>query len=298
MAKTKNKTKESYRNVRKERYTQISNDLLNDSEATLQAKGLLSILISNKKDWEIHMTEIIKRSNNGRDAHYNIINELIFLGYFARVKVLGERNRFEEIVYMFSDEKIDVEKELEDIKKWAKENNKNLVIEYKDKKEKKQKGDSESPNTSEKPLPENQDTENEDTENQYINNTKSKKTKTNKKNKDIKNDDDKRTGSSPKDIDESINLIISNFREETKEEITSRSFNAVTRKVVDKYKQGKVNSFRDYLATALIRKIEELELRRIKENAKQQSKFDKEKVAERINNRQIKKVPFYNWLDN
>ena len=70
--------------------------------------------------------------------------------------------------------------------------------------------------------------------------------------------------------DNSINLIISNFRESTKDDLTNRSFNAVVRKVVDKYNQGKVNSFRDYLVTALTRKIEELELRRQKDKAKQE----------------------------
>ena len=40
-----------------------------------------------------------------------------------------------------------------------------------------------------------------------------------------------------------INLIISNLREATKEDMTNRSFNSVVRKVVDKYNQGKVNSF-------------------------------------------------------
>lgn len=49
--------------------------------------------------------------------------------------------------------------------------------------------------------------------------------------------------------EDSIDLIISNFREATKDELTERSFKAVVRKVVDKYNQGKVNSFRDYLAT-------------------------------------------------
>ena len=61
--------KESYRNVRRANYTQVTNSLLNDKEATLQAKGLLSIFLSNSDDWEIHMDEIITRSKNGRDAH-------------------------------------------------------------------------------------------------------------------------------------------------------------------------------------------------------------------------------------
>ena len=98
--------------------------------------------------------------------------------------------------------------------------------------------------------------------------------------------------------EDEINLIISNLHEATKEEISDRSFNSVVRKVVDKHHQGKVNSFRDYLTTALIKKIEELELRRIKDTAKQElNELDKARREEAIKNTDVtKKVAFYNWL--
>lgn len=127
--------KESYRNVRTAKYTQVSNSFLNDKEGSLQAKGLLSILLSNSDDWEIHMSEIISRSKNGRDAHYATINELIKLGYFARISVIGADNRFEEMIYLFSDIKNDVEEEINRIKNWAKEVDKKLTIEFRGVKE-------------------------------------------------------------------------------------------------------------------------------------------------------------------
>lgn len=70
-------TKNTYRNAKKEKFTQVSNSLLWDKKATLQAKGLLSIFLFNSNDWELNMKEIITRSKNGRDAHYNVVNELI-----------------------------------------------------------------------------------------------------------------------------------------------------------------------------------------------------------------------------
>ena len=167
--------KESYRNVRRANYTQVTNSLLNDKEATLQAKGLLSIFLSNSDDWEIHMDEIITRSKNGRDAHYKVVNELIELGYFARIQVMNSSsNRFEEMIYLFSDIKQDVADELENIKNWAKENEKNLMIEYKTKKEKKKKKTPfpENQGTDKNPITDFQETENELTETQYNNNTK------------------------------------------------------------------------------------------------------------------------------
>ncbi len=299
--------KESYRNVRKEKYTQISNSLLNDKEATLQAKGLLSIFLSNTKDWEIHMKEIISRSKNGRDAHYKVINELIELGYFARIQVVGKH--FEEMIYLFSDEKEDVANEIENLKKWAEENGKTLLIEYKTvKKRKREKaGDS-----NENPFPENQDTETTNTENKDNNNTKTNNTKKKVNNNIYKDyiDDDKRTSSNEEispisHNDDMINLIISNFREATKDDLTERSFKAVVRKVIDKYNQGKVNSFRDYLATALANKIYDLELRRAKDKARENLKTAKEQlIQEKIQKLEqlekkpyVRRVPLYNWLE-
>lgn len=120
-------------------------------------------------------------------------------------------------------------------------------------------------------------------------------------NKDIKIDDDKRTSPSVEDsaVQDEMNLIISNLRDATKEELTDRSFNSVVRKVVDKHQQGKVISFRDYLTTALIKKIEDLEYRRDKDKAQQD--FNEAAKAKRdariINTDVTKKVVFYNWLD-
>lgn len=136
-----------------------------------------------------------------------------------------------------------------------------------------------------------------------INTNLNQKNNTNNKNIDYI-DDDKRTSPSGETSathnEESINLTISNFREVTREEMTDRSFNAVIRKVVDKYNQGKITSFRDYLATALTRKIEELELRRQKDNAKQElNQSKKQRIANRLNNQEIiKDVPFYDWLNS
>ncbi|OIK14230.1 hypothetical protein BIV60_12030 [Bacillus sp. MUM 116] len=135
---------------------------------------------------------------------------------------------------------------------------------------------------------------------------KNKQIRTNTNNKYIDNiDDDKRTSPSgevsARHNDEYINLVISNFRESTKEELSNRSFNAVVRKVVDKYNQGKVNIFRDYLVTALSNKIEELEFRRAKDQVKEEIKKSKQQKFQQwkqeLDTQPIIEVPFYNWLD-
>ncbi|WP_369355875.1 replication initiator protein A [Lysinibacillus capsici] len=115
----------------------------------------------------------------------------------------------------------------------------------------------------------------------------------------IDDDDKKRTSSPSHHNKENIDLIISNLREATKDELTDRSFNTVVRKVVDKYSQGKLNNFRDYLVTALSNKIEELELRRIKDQAeKELYESIKQQTENRLMNVECRKiVPFYNWLE-
>jgi hypothetical protein len=171
--------RESYRNVRKNNYTQVGNSMLWDKNLTLQAKGLLTIFLSNSNDWELNMKEIIKRSNNGRDGHYKVVNELIDYGYFARVEI-REGRQFSEIIYLFSDCKEDVTEELKQFR-----DNKNAFINLSRKAKKKDIGE----------IPENQETEisgftgnqetekqvsqNQDTADQYNNNNKGNNTNLN-----------------------------------------------------------------------------------------------------------------------
>lgn len=132
---------------------------------------------------------------------------------------------------------------------------------------------------------------------------------TNKNINNISIDDDKRASDSPLSI-EKINNIINLLREASKGDITDRSFKSVVSKVLDKYHQGKVNNLRDYLATSLANKIEQLELRRIKENAKSAIKSSKPRSSEQIHKEYMqhvdqlesdvstsKKIVFYNWLE-
>lgn len=157
--------------------------------------------------------------------------------------------------------------------------------------------------TNSEPYPKNSGTENSGTENSGTNNISSSSISFTRK-KNINNnkkyiDDDKRTSSHN---EEEINIIISNFRQATKGELTDRSFKAVVRKVIDKYNQGKVKSFRDYLATALIRKIEELELRRQQAKAKEELSREKQRrlkqKIEQVQKTEISHdVVFYNWLE-
>lgn len=64
-----------------ENYTQINNHSAQNNQLSLQAKGLLFVLLSNKEDWKPYIDEISKRSKNGRDAHRSAFEELKDAGY-------------------------------------------------------------------------------------------------------------------------------------------------------------------------------------------------------------------------
>ncbi|MEB6233918.1 nuclease [Mammaliicoccus sciuri] len=184
------KTTTSYRNVRKSKFTQISNDLLNNEQLTLESKALLSIFLSNSDDWDLHMSEIIKRSKNGRDAHYSALKKLIKAGYIARLEFKqNSNNQFLKLEYIFSDNKEDINEGIKEAQIFAIENDQSIILTYKDLdcqklesslKNKKQ-SDIEMP-FSENPYTANSNTESAYTESQDINNTNNNNTNNNNTN--------------------------------------------------------------------------------------------------------------------
>jgi len=139
--------------------------MLNDPNLSLEAKGLLSIFLSNSEDWKINMANIIKRSKNGRDKHYNVVKELVENGYFGRIEV-RENGRFKELVYIFSDDKRDVAEEL----KTYEENGTNIDAEPSEPVTENQETEVNSP------LTENTESVKSESEGQDINNTNSNNT--------------------------------------------------------------------------------------------------------------------------
>lgn len=184
------KTTTSYRNVRKSKFTQISNDLLNDKQLTLESKALLSIFLSNSDNWDLHMSEIIKRSKNGRDAHYSALKKLIKAGYIARLEFKqNSNNQFLKLEYIFSDNKEDITEGIKEAQIFAIENKQSIVLTYKDLDCEKLESSlaEEDQSNAHKPFPEkpytaNSNTESAYTESQYNNNTNSNNTNSNNTN--------------------------------------------------------------------------------------------------------------------
>jgi hypothetical protein len=252
-----------------------------ENPVSLQALGLLVNLLSYPSKWDLHKTELYKRfAKNKEDSVRSAWNDLMAADYIIEFKYRVGRKW--EYVYYFRKVPFSPEEKAEILDNARNEYGEVWGLDFPDL------------NLGTRKTRDNQKTIlNKDpilnTNNTYIDNI----------------DDDKRTSPSGEDSaihnDEVTELIISNLREATKDDLSDRSYNTVVRKVVDKYNQGKIKngSFRDYLVTALVNKIEELELRRQKKKAKQQLGLDKIKQMEtKINNWEIRKtVPFYNWLE-
>lgn len=82
------------RNERKFRYTVVPNDPLRNADLTLQAKGLLALMLSYPDDWNYNLTHLEGQSRNKRDAHRNALRELIAAGYAEWRTVHGEDGTF------------------------------------------------------------------------------------------------------------------------------------------------------------------------------------------------------------
>lgn len=68
-------------------YAMINRNSLQDIKLSLEATGLLSLLLSNSSGWKIYKDEIYKRKTNGRDATRTAFNELIKNKYILAVQL-------------------------------------------------------------------------------------------------------------------------------------------------------------------------------------------------------------------
>jgi len=72
------------RNRRSVPFTAVPNSTARDARLSLQAKGLLTVMLSRQYDWTYHLREIQKHSTNGRDATRAAFHELEAAGYVQR----------------------------------------------------------------------------------------------------------------------------------------------------------------------------------------------------------------------
>lgn len=80
-------------------YVVLNKKLLNDSQLSWKAKGLLSYLLSLPDDWKINVEDLKKRSKDGRDATRSAINELMRTGYIEREEARDGKGKITGYIY-------------------------------------------------------------------------------------------------------------------------------------------------------------------------------------------------------
>ena len=80
--------------LRKKGFASVPNQLLDDDEISLQAKGFYGVLASNRDGWEFVMSELTGRSTNGREATQRACKELEDAGWLVRSSRKDEAGRF------------------------------------------------------------------------------------------------------------------------------------------------------------------------------------------------------------
>jgi cytidine deaminase len=81
-------------------FTQISNEVLLDERLSFKARGILALLLSRPKDWQIYIDEIVERSEaDGKHSVRTGFKELKEFGYLKLVKVWNDSGQFEGTVY-------------------------------------------------------------------------------------------------------------------------------------------------------------------------------------------------------
>jgi hypothetical protein len=72
-------------------YAQIDKAMLNNSDISLKAKGLLSILLSKPDDWETIIENLVNTSLDGWDSVKSGLRELENYGYIIRRRIRDEK---------------------------------------------------------------------------------------------------------------------------------------------------------------------------------------------------------------
>lgn len=84
-------------------FTTVHNEYLQDVNLSWKAKGLITYIMSLPPDWQLNLSDLKKRSKDGRDATAAGLRELITNGYCQRCKVRGDGGTFVGCDYEVSD---------------------------------------------------------------------------------------------------------------------------------------------------------------------------------------------------
>lgn len=80
-------------------YTVMSNTHFKDTEMSLKAKGLLSLMLSLPDDWDYSINGLVTLSKDGRDGVMSALTELEQFNYLKRTRLFDDKGRFDGYDY-------------------------------------------------------------------------------------------------------------------------------------------------------------------------------------------------------
>ena len=87
-------------------YTVMSNHHLRDTDLSLKAKGLLSLMLSLPEDWDYTMKGLARICKDGIDSISGGIRELEAHGYLIRERIRNENGQLGSIEYTILEQPI------------------------------------------------------------------------------------------------------------------------------------------------------------------------------------------------
>lgn len=92
--------------AKRENFTVVNNEYLQDTRLSWKAKGLITYVMSLPDDWKLNINDLVNRSEDGRNSLTSGINELVEFGYCRKQRIKGEHGRFVGYIYEISDKAI------------------------------------------------------------------------------------------------------------------------------------------------------------------------------------------------
>lgn len=91
--------------IRKQRFTMLSNTVIEDERLTWKARGVFQYLYSKSEDWQFYETEVAKHSErDGRDSLRSGLEELERYGYLRRKRSRNKQGQVTTSDWFISDE--------------------------------------------------------------------------------------------------------------------------------------------------------------------------------------------------
>lgn len=95
------------------KYTMISNEILETKSLSMKAKGILSYLLSKPDTWKPAISDIVRSSKDGKDSIATGIRELVDHGYMRLIKYQDKNGKFEGSEWQVSSDPIFVKENAE-----------------------------------------------------------------------------------------------------------------------------------------------------------------------------------------